>query len=106
MDLINQLFAFFFRALLLVVGLVFVLGLMALASVFLLVAMLWSLITGQKHPVHVVWQRARSTRDQVWRASRDGGFARRGRQTAAQDVPERPVDAAQITDVQDISRKP
>ena len=101
MDLINQLFAFFFRTFLLVVGLVFVLGLMALASVFLLVAVVWSLITGQKHPVQVVWQRARSTRDQVWRASRGGRFG----QVPVSDAHETHVETSDVTDVQDISAK-
>lgn len=101
MDLINQLFAFFLRAFLLVVGMVFVLGLMAFAALFLLVAVVWSLITGKKHPVHVVWQRARSTRDQVWRASRGGGFGRKD--TAETNESRRAL--ADITDVQDLSDK-
>lgn len=103
MDLINQLFAFFFRALLLVVGLVFVVGMMALASVFLLLALIWSVLTGQKHPVHVVWQRTRSTRDQVWQASRRARPFGQSSVSEARETQSKPSD---ITDVQDISRKP
>jgi hypothetical protein len=107
MDVLNQLFAFFFRALLLVVGVVFVVGLMSLAMVFLVVAMLWSLITGQKHPVHVVWQRARSTREQVWRASRgEGRFGGASRRSGpVSDAQETSVDASDVTDVRDLSQR-
>ena len=101
MDVLNQIFALVFRLFLAVIGAVFVLGLMALAVVFLVVALIWSAITGQKHPVQQVWARARSTQQQVWQASRGrrnsgestGGSARTGE--VLQDV----------TDVQDVSEK-
>jgi hypothetical protein len=106
MELINSLFSFFFRALLLVVGTVFLLAMMALVAVFLLVAVLWSLITGQKHPVHVVWSRARSTQQQVWRASRGGGVGP-SPQRSEDARPETPQHQQldDITDVQDLSER-
>ena len=102
MEFINSLFAFFFRAFLLVIGAVFVMGLMAFVAVFLLVAVVWSLLTGQKHPVNVVWSRARSTQQQVWRASRGGGFgATPGQAPEPTSAPSPQLD--DITDVQDVS---
>lgn len=102
MEFINSLFAFFFRAFLLVIGMVFLLGMMAFVAVFLLVAVVWSLLTGQKHPVNVVWSRARSTQQQVWRASRGGGFG-----SATSHTTEQSSASSQrlddITDVQDVS---
>jgi hypothetical protein len=102
-EFINSLFSFFFRALLLVVGVVFLLGMMALVSVFLLLAVLWSLLTGQKNPVNVVWSRARTTQQQVWRASRGGGFGARPthHEEVVPEVP--PQKLGDITDVQDVS---
>lgn len=101
MDMLNQMFALVFRLFLAMIGAVFVLGLMALALVFLVVALIWSAITGQKHPVQQVWARARSTQQQVWQASR----GRRDRAGAAPSNT-RTGDALQdVTDVQDVSDK-
>jgi uncharacterized membrane protein len=101
MDTLNQLFAFVLRLFLAVVGAIFVLGLMALAVVFLCAAWLWSAITGQKHPVQQVWARARSTQQQVWRAS--GG--RRARNDTAERETQKDDVLQDVTDVEDLSNK-
>jgi uncharacterized membrane protein len=101
MDAMNQIFALVFRLFLAAIGAIFVLGLMALAVVFLLAALLWSAITGQKHPVQQVWARARSTQQQVWRASGGG----RWRSDPAGNTVHKDGAIQDVTDVQDVSEK-
>jgi len=69
MEFINRLIGALFRIVLMLTGLVFVAGLMLLAITALALSLLWSLITGKRHPVTMVWSRFRQTQDAVWRAS-------------------------------------
>ncbi len=104
MQVLTQMFAWVFRLFLLVIGALFVAGLMTLAMVFLVVALLWSAVTGQKHPAQQVWARARATQQQVWRqASRaERGGTGSARSSASKQTDDRLQD---VTDVQDLSDK-
>lgn len=92
MDFINSLIGILFRLVLMAAGLVFVAGLVVVAMFALALSFVWSLVTGQRHPVSVVWGRFRQTQDAVWRASQrrqaggagDGAspFSKPGSQTA------------------------
>lgn len=105
MQLINSLISILFRLVLMVTGLIFVAGLVVVAMFALILSFLWSLITGQRHPISVVWSRFRQTQDAVWRASKRGGngaspFSKQGPQaaqpTAAND---------DIVDVEDLQTR-
>ncbi|UFS55964.1 hypothetical protein LN050_09395 [Comamonadaceae bacterium M7527] len=90
MDFFNSLIGILFRLVLMAAGLVFVAGMVVVAMFALALSFVWSLVTGQRHPVSVVWGRFRQTQDAVWRASqrrRGGGdganpFSKPGPQTA------------------------
>jgi hypothetical protein len=75
MQFINNLIGAMFRVVFMLAGLVFVAGLVMVALVALVLSMLWSLLTGRRHPISVVWTRFRQTQDAVWRASRRQGPA-------------------------------
>ena len=98
MEFINRLIGALFRVVLMLTGLVFVAGLLLVAMMALALSMLWSLITGQKHPVTMVWSRFRQTQDAVWRASQ------RGRPTtgSSQDTGESASRRHAIDDVVDV----
>jgi uncharacterized iron-regulated membrane protein len=99
MEFINRLIGALFRIVLMLTGLVFVAGLMLLAITALALSLLWSLITGKRHPVTMVWSRFRQTQDAVWRASQGG---RTRTETRAEgSSPRRAAD--DVVDVEDIS---
>ena len=99
MEFINRLIGALFRIVLMLTGLVFVAGLMLLAITALALSLLWSLITGKRHPVTMVWSRFRQTQDAAWRASQGG---RTRTETRAEgSSPGRAAD--DVVDVEDIS---
>lgn len=93
------------RLALMLVGAALVLGLMALALVFALVLATVSLLSGRRHPVQVLWQGARRTRQRVWRAARGGdadlgsGLRRDARTKPPMD------DVTDVTDVRDLNQR-
>ena len=99
MEFINRLIGALFRIVLMLTGLVFVAGLMLLAITALALSLLWSLITGKRHPVTTVWSRFRQTQDAVWRASQGGRTRTETR--ADGSSPRRAAD--DVVDVEDIS---
>jgi hypothetical protein len=99
MEFINRLIGALFRIVLMLTGLVFVAGLMLLAITALALSLLWSLITGKRHPVTMVWSRFRQTQDAVWRASQ--GARTRTETRAEGSSPRRAAD--DVVDVEDIS---
>jgi len=99
MEFINRLIGALFRIVLMLTGLVFVAGLMLLALTALALSLLWSLITGKRHPVTMVWSRFRQTQDAVWRASQ--GARTRTETRADGSSPRRAAD--DVVDVEDIS---
>jgi len=99
MEFINRLIGALFRIVLMLTGLVFVAGLMLLAITALALSLLWSLITGKRHPVTMVWSRFRQTQDAVWRASQ--GARTRTETRADGSSPRRAAD--DVVDVEDIS---
>ncbi|MDP4608049.1 MAG: hypothetical protein NWS83_02890 [Burkholderiaceae bacterium] len=78
MNFINSLIGILFRLVFMAAGLVFVAGLVVVAVFALALSFVWSLVTGQRHPLSVVWGRFRQTQDAVWRASQRGPGAARG----------------------------
>ena len=99
MEFINRLIGALFPIVLMLTGLVFVAGLMLLAITALALSLLWSLITGKRHPVTMVWSRFRQTQDAVWRASQ--GARTRTETRAEGSSPRRAAD--DVVDVEDIS---
>jgi hypothetical protein len=88
--------------------------LVVVAVFALILSFLWSLITGQRHPISVVWSRFRQTQDAVWRASKRGGngaspFSKQGPQAAQptaanDDIVD--VEDLQTTRLKDAEREP
>ena len=102
MEFINRLIGALFRVVLTLTGLVFVAGLLLVAMMAFALSMLWSVITGQKHPVTMVWSRFPQTQDAVWRASQRGRSATGSSQDASESASRRhAID--DVVDVEDIS---
>lgn len=102
MEFINRLIGALFRIVLMLTGLVFVAGLVLVAMMALALSFLWSLITGQKHPITMVWSRFRQTQDAVWRASQRGRSAT-GSPHDTDEGPTRHRAIDDVVDVEDIS---
>ena len=102
MDFINSLIGILFRLVLMAAGLVFVAGLVVVAMFALALSFLWSLVTGQRHPVSVVWSRFRQTQDAVWRASQRGRAGGEGASPFAKPGPQAAQPKAANDDVVDV----